>query len=671
MLILAAALLSAPLSQLAEPERQQPTLHEIATFGGGVATEKRPAVLLHEATLTAAADGAVTLKLSRNGPTSLDCTPAALGLPANWREYERVELTVSADSPLELQLTLVVPRGRLTETRPIRSGERTTVVLPVADLALSAGNAPLYQLNALRLAATWTGDAPQRTLTLHALTLHPRIGEAAPVVDALGQRRNTEWPGKVRAVAELKQRAEVETKTLARLATEPGRLKLDRYGGWIGGPSFRASGFFRAEQDGNGRWWLVTPEGNAFWSIGTTGVRVGFVTDTARVAGREFLFEALPHRGDEGWFEGRHPVTSGEIELPGNVHFYRWNVFRKYGGLEAWRDRVTARFAAWGLNSIGAWSEEIMLQQQAIPHTRFLRARAAVPGVAIHNGFPDIWDPRWEAWVDAEFARETARERGNPWLIGYFVDNEAHWSDMKLLDHPAHAKLRTAWRDFARARYGTVHRFNAEWKTACATWDDVEALRHASVPAEGPARAAMQAFESEYADRYAATVRRLLRQHDPDHLYLGCRFVRVPPHEGIVAAVGRHVDVLSVNCYSRTPDPAAFAAWHRMSGGRPIILGEFHFPLASPRQIPPPWQAFPEAEREAMFVEFIRVWAAQPWSVGAHWYQHADQPPTGRHTDGENQTVGFVDITDTPYDHLVRAARTATARMYEWHRAAQ
>ena len=41
--------------------------------------------------------------------------------------------------------------------------------------------------------------------------------------------------------------------------------KLDRFGGWTG-KSFRPTGYFRLEK--NERWWLVTPEGNAFLSFG-------------------------------------------------------------------------------------------------------------------------------------------------------------------------------------------------------------------------------------------------------------------------------------------------------------------------------------------------------------------------------------------------------------------
>ena len=40
---------------------------------------------------------------------------------------------------------------------------------------------------------------------------------------------------------------------------------VDRYGGWKG-KRFKATGFFRVEKDD--RWWLVTPDGNAFLSWG-------------------------------------------------------------------------------------------------------------------------------------------------------------------------------------------------------------------------------------------------------------------------------------------------------------------------------------------------------------------------------------------------------------------
>jgi hypothetical protein len=56
-----------------------------------------------------------------------------------------------------------------------------------------------------------------------------------------------------------------------------------------------------------------------------------------------------------------------------------------------------------------------------------------------------------------------------------------------------------------------------------------------------------------------------------------------------------------------------------------------------------------------------------PFSLGLHWYQHVDQPLTGRGLDGENQMVGLMDITDRPHKTLVESLRTVSRNMYEWH----
>jgi hypothetical protein len=504
------------------------------------------------------------------------------------------------------------------------------------------------------------GESPR--LHVRGLRLVPGAAPRGAVVDALGQRRHARWPGKAGSVRELRERASAEAASLTGGAVE-GR-PFDRYGGWLNGPRFAATGRFRVEREASGRWWFVTPEGNPYWALGATGVRLDSVNDTARVAGREELFEALPGPGEEGWFTGVHASPAGEVRLDGNVHLYRWNAYRKYGSAEAWRERVLARWKDWGLNSFGAWSDDVICDQQRVPYTRFLHTRA-LPGAGPAAGvFPDVWDPRWVDAVDAAFARGTAPGKGRSWLLGYFVDNEAPWREMRLLDIAPEAHLRTVWLELVRSKHDTVTAFNLAHGTACGDWEAVRRLGTGELRNAGSLIAEL---EARYAERYFATVSRLLRKHAPEHLYLGCRFVRVPPADSVIAAAGRHVDVLSVNCYSRSPDPQAFADWHRIGGGRPILIGEFHFPLASARQLPPLWEAFPEQEREGMFTTFVEGWARQPWSLGCHWYQHADQPVVGRHFDGENQTVGLVDLTDTPYDHMVRAIRSASAQMYEWH----
>lgn len=48
--------------------------------------------------------------------------------------------------------------------------------------------------------------------------------------------------------------------------------------------------------------------------------------------------------------------------------------------------------------------------------------------------------------------------------------------------------------------------------------------------------------------------------------------------------------------------------------------------------------------------------------VGAHWFQYADQPVTGRTLDGENSHTGLVGITDIPFETFTRAVTEANER---------
>jgi agarase len=54
---------------------------------------------------------------------------------------------------------------------------------------------------------------------------------------------------------------------------------------------------------------------------------------------------------------------------------------------------------------------------------------------------------------------------------------------------------------------------------------------------------------------------------------------------------------------------------------------------------------------------------ANPLIVGTHWFQYLDQPLAGR-PDGENWAIGFVDVTDTPYQELTKVSRELGSSLY-------
>lgn len=72
-----------------------------------------------------------------------------------------------------------------------------------------------------------------------------------------------------------------------------------------------------------------------------------------------------------------------------------------------------------------------------------------------------------------------------------------------------------------------------------------------------------------------------------------------------------------------------------------------------------------QVDRARMFTEYMETIIDNPYFIGAHWFQYIDSPITGRAYDGENYNVGFVSVTDTPYNEMVKAAQDLNSRLYE------
>jgi hypothetical protein len=165
-------------------------------------------------------------------------------------------------------------------------------------------------------------------------------------------------------------------------------------------------------------------------------------------------------------------------------------------------------------------------------------------------------------------------------------------------------------------------------------------------------------------DRYFATVCDAMRRHDPHHLLLGVRFYGVPPR--FLLAPMRRMDVVSVNTYATQPDRSIMETLHRATG-RPILLGEYH--MGATDRGPTSHGLVGVAnqrERGTGYAHYLEQAAAIPYCVGAHWFQHVDQPVLGRF-DGENYNIGFVDVTDAPYRELADAATAANRRATQIH----
>jgi hypothetical protein len=503
------------------------------------------------------------------------------------------------------------------------------------------------------------------------------------IVDAYGQFTKESWPGKVKSDADFHDPA---------LSAPPAGW--DEYGGFASGPRPPAARFFRTWKQPDGPWWLVTPSGHLFFSLGADTMRTD--TGATYVEGREWMFTGLPAAGDP--VSGHYGTANSHASTPGGqirgfdqgryFNFYRANLQRKYGPdyQAAWRQTALDRLRAWGFNTIGSWSDSALFTATDSHGRRMPYVVAASYGSAFAHvrtpadywgPMPDPFDPKFAAAVEDGLRSQLQSRRDDPFLIGYFVENELAWAKGRnsgkdsehfsllygVLGAAPDSPAKQAWVQLLQTQYRDIAALNRSWGTDFASWTDL--LLTAYMPPDTLATPAMRtdfsAFLKTYAEHYFQTIAAVIRKYDPNHLYLGSRFSNFAIEE--VQACAAFCDVISFNIYAREVAPES---WSFLNGmGKPAVIGEFHFGaldrgMFGPGLVPVPNQ---EARGEA-YANYLRSVIANPNFVGAHWFQYADEPLTGRLNDGEDYAIGLVSVADVPYPELTAAAHAANEQVY-------
>lgn len=460
-----------------------------------------------------------------------------------------------------------------------------------------------------------------------------------PFIDAYGQFLHAEWPSKMHSSSDFAAQRQAEA---AALRASPRPVSWDKYGGFLDGPQLTPGKNFRVEKYA-GKWWLVDPDGRLFWSQGVTCVGWSVATP---VRGRRHFFAELP------------PVDGSKPQL---ANLYLANLTRKFGDQAETAAALEAheRLACWGLNTMASWSDERVTRLDKTPYTKMLSIGG--PKLAPGLRLPDPYD--------AEFARSARRaataeqdSTGNdPWCIGYFIGNEIEWrGGPALINEVLTARPNQAGKQafvkLLQQRHATIADLNQAWHT---TYDSWAALLAGTNQVDATlALNDFTAFNEELARRYYETCQTELKRALPGKLNLGSRFNTVNPIA--VRASARYCDVVSFNKYNTSIRNLALPD----GMDRPIIIGEFHFPAwdrsfaagAGGGQLC-------EVQRADAYWYYVSGAVDNPLIVGTHWFQYLDQPLTGR-PDGENFPVGFVDVTDTPYEELTKVTRDLGDHLY-------
>ena len=487
------------------------------------------------------------------------------------------------------------------------------------------------------------------------------------LVDKFGQSRQHDWSSRIPDEETLKAR-------LTRQAQESGDgypfADWSAFGGWKKKKLTEGTGFFGTKKE-NGRWWLVDPEGYAFFSVGPDCV---CCNADARVDGIENWLDWLPEQDDPVYGEFLHVRRMGHAGTvsPAPKKFFNFegaNMKRVFGDAwyPTWQKIVTGQLRRHGMNTIANWSDDGLFGVTKTPYV-FQLPQFPSTKTRIFRDFPDVLSEEYAENAKAS-AQSLAARRDDPYQIGYFLRNEAEWAfvdRLVLADEVLYNEERTVCKEVLiaemREKYGTVEKLNEAWNTAFASFDDLYTRQNRISERSDAAKADMTAFSRKLVRAYVEIPSKACRAVDPNHLILGMRWAWISD-PGLVTG-WENFDVFSINCYAVDPTNSI---QHVVDLGvdLPVMIGEFHFGALDAGPSSTGLEGVrTQKDRGIAYRYYCERAAAHPAGVGCHYFQCFDQFALGRF-DGENYNIGLFDTCVQPYPDMMNEVFACGETLYE------
>ena len=392
----------------------------------------------------------------------------------------------------------------------------------------------------------------------------------------------------------------------------------------------RATGFFHVEKIG-GVDWAIDPIGRAVILAGVDWCNK-----------RGVWCEALGYAP-----YGRHNATN-------------------YASTAEWAEETAGRLRDWGFTFLPCGADESMRYRTLAhadgadnlyfshrlcaggPDWRISEYKRA-PGTAL----PNVFYPDFEAACDWWARHRCAHLKDDPWLVGYFIDNELNWRG-KTQENLAG---------------GIFDMVAAKPDTHPAKQALLAFMQERGLAESGVARSATAQDKREFlrlvAERYFAVTAAAIRKADPNHLVLGCRFAGGPSGVDpvVMEAAAKYCDVVSFNDYplvdidtGRVAAADRYLAAHERSPA-PFLLTEWSF-AALDSGLPcthGAGQRFrTQAERAAAAALYLETILSMPFFVGHSFFRWVDEPALGVNKYfPENTNYGLVNERGEPYKELV------------------
>jgi Secretion system C-terminal sorting domain len=398
------------------------------------------------------------------------------------------------------------------------------------------------------------------------------------------------------------------------------------------------TGFFHTQKINN-KWWLVDPNGYAFYM--------------------NCMLGGVGHR----WGENKYTYTT--------------NMEAKYGTQEKLWDAQVARLKSWDFNSWGIWGVEPLAApmptvRQLEPMSAFtawqsdgLTEYKIIDGYDWHD-IANVFHPDWEAWIDNYIKQQVKPFENSPWIIGYQVGNELDWNllnDVSALSawkRPRLDEAKKAWIDVAKC-HGDIAYFNNAWNTQFQNFDAVGTTTN--IPLKAPtaeAEAMCVDFNNLIVDKFLGSCKAALKKHAPNHLLLGvrqhCHDIEGYFNGGFWETMGEHCDVISLNYYATFVDvvkgvptkiESHLRGLHNLAKC-PIMTSEWH-PIGDVTENVP----------YIRYNYYQKYLASLDFMVGTQFFQMEDWD--------QNRAYGAVNINDVPHADIEKAFKETNPLLQSIH----
>ena len=436
-----------------------------------------------------------------------------------------------------------------------------------------------------------------------------------------------------------------------------GAPKLDSYGGWVE-KSFdiENKGFFRTHFE-DGQWWLVTPENNAFLSMG------------------------LNHFHANLWVKD-YNKQNWEEEFGGPAWSPPWR--------EGFYKHAKKIVSAIGANSMGYHNEEAILlnRPRFLPYIRqFIPVKFSLHMRARENEYIDVFADEFKAICDQAAAEQVAPYADDPMIIGFAMADipvmTERWSKalqnwnktptwaMVLRNHPASSPGKQKYVETMQGRHRSIEKFNQVYATQFASWEALKEAEDWRAFTDFENETEIEdnnAFNRLCMHKYYETAKASFRSVNPNHLFLGDKLnANLDPKdlEIMVDVAKDYVDVILFQFYGKDNYQRGVQNHIARVSQLPMINGDGGFGAFGDPKMPNPQnpQAKDQAQRADWMYQYAETAFNNPNFVGWHVCGVIDSWATAPHG---TQKAGIYNPLGVHHDPVFEALLQVSMDLYSF-----